>query len=431
MSDFTFDTEHLVVVCRACEKCVSPTQSGVQRHLGGPPHNLRGETKKATAELLLTGYGQLRSLEELEEEAERLNRVRAQTGQLGRAVKGLRRYADGLYCLRPHCVFCTRNLVNMKAHLRTEHGLKAKEQKAMRSRLWGECVLQTYFSGDRTRYFAVAMAEDAALQEGDDGKPDARPTAAAAIAARLGVGAAAAAAAEASTRTAEDEERERGERELFARIAQDVQEIAGDWREAASTVQGFTSKTERVPWLERTGFVTHLVGLKDEEIYSSYQLPANDQAADDATTDTTLVRILNVAEGLLRDAYKRCDPSSKDQKMTQQRAIILNSFYASGSGGSGRSDGFRSYKNPSTLNKYFKTFKQLLVYFYNVTYATGDRGGHSHFTRTQEDQCLPHEVVEYTRLQREAMDNLIAMLGDRGRLGATGVDGAPPPGGRG
>jgi len=67
--------------------------------------------------------------------------------------------------------------------------------------------------------------------------------------------------------------------------------------------------------------------------------------------------------------------------MTQQRANILDEFYT---GASGRADGFREFKNPPTLTKYFTAMKQLLVYYYRVVYNED-----GHFTRTQPDQKLP------------------------------------------
>ena len=52
--------------------------------------------------------------------------------------------------------------------------------------------------------------------------------------------------------------------------------------------------------------------------------------------------------------------------MTQQRANSLNKFHA---GASGRSNGFRHFKNASTLVKYFGTIKQLLAYCYRVVFS--------------------------------------------------------------
>jgi hypothetical protein len=90
-----------------------------------------------------------------------------------------------------------------------------------------------------------------------------------------------------------------------------------------------------------------------------------------------LVRILAAAEAVLRDAYQLCSDRSPDRKMTQQRANILNEFYA---GASGKADGFRYYKSESTLVKYFTAFKQLLVYYNRVVYSED-----GHFTRADPD----------------------------------------------
>jgi hypothetical protein len=59
----------------------------------------------------------------------------------------------------------------------------------------------------------------------------------------------------------------------------------------------------------------------------------------------------------------------------------LNEFYARASG---RADGFRYYKNASTLVEYFRIIKQLLAYYYRVIYCE-----EGHFTRAQPDQKLP------------------------------------------
>lgn len=162
-------------------------------------------------------------------------------------------------------------------------------------------------------------------------------------------------------------------------------------------VKEFDSKTSRVPWLERTGFVSHLAGLRDAEIKSSYQLPNRQRDGD-----CQLVRICEAAELVLRDAYNLCSDMSPDWKMTQQRANILNQFSAGASGGA---DGFWYYKNASTLTKYFTTFKRLLVYYFRVVHSA-DR----HFTQTQAEQVLPEEVIQHTKQQRQAADEVVAAL---------------------
>ncbi|OBT41396.1 hypothetical protein VE00_09167 [Pseudogymnoascus sp. WSF 3629] len=88
--------------------------------------------------------------------------------------------------------------------------------------------------------------------------------------------------------------------------------------------------------------------------------------------------------------------------MTQQRANILNEFYA---GASGKADGFRHFKNPSTLVTYFTTMKQLLVYYYRVVHCEG-----GHFTRAKPDQVLPGDIIRPTKTQTQAMDEIMAAL---------------------
>lgn len=65
-----------------------------------------------------------------------------------------------------------------------------------------------------------------------------------------------------------------------------------------------------------------------------------------ATVDVNLVRIVTAAEAVLRVAYLMCSDMSPDRKMTQRQANILNEFYVRESG---TPDGFRYFKNASTL----------------------------------------------------------------------------------
>ena len=75
----------------------------------------------------------------------------------------------------------------------------------------------------------------------------------------------------------------------------------------------------------------------------------------------------------------------------QQRANILNGFYA---GASGKADRFRHFKNASTLVMYFIAMKRLLVYYYCIVYCEG-----GHFTRARPEQVLPSNVIQPTALQ--------------------------------
>ena len=151
---------------------------------------------------------------------------------------------------------------------------------------------------------------------------------------------------------------------LFKKLEKDYENVKGDIEQQASIVHDFRdSRSERVPWLEMTGFPFHMTTLKDEEIWSSCKLPpkkALNEGSEDAK-DPSLVQILVAAEAVLRDVYRLCRDTSPDRKMTQRRANILNEFYAKASG---KADGFRYFKNASTLVTYFTTMKQLLVYYY-------------------------------------------------------------------
>ena len=106
------------------------------------------------------------------------------------------------------------------------------------------------------------------------------------------------------------------EKELFAKLEKDYEEVKGDLQEQASIVQDFgDSRSARVPWLERTGFPFYLDGLRDEEIKTSYELlPKKEEDAD--AQDMDLVRIIAAAEAVLRDAYRLCSDTSPTRKMT-------------------------------------------------------------------------------------------------------------------
>jgi hypothetical protein len=82
------------------------------------------------------------------------------------------------------------------------------------------------------------------------------------------------------------------EKELFAQLEQDYEAVKGDIGEQASNVHDFgDSRSERVPWLETTGYPHHLATLRDEEIWSSYKLPPKRELdADTQDAKTTDLR---------------------------------------------------------------------------------------------------------------------------------------------
>jgi hypothetical protein len=351
---FLYDPVHQVVVCRDCRTCLIPTTAGQERHLRARPHRLLGDTLKATVQLL-SSY----SLQT----AAGLQREKPRAEDRCPQINGLEAY-DGYRCLRSSCSYYTRLLSKMHAHV-PSHGKKAKEH--MSTALWEECTLQTFFTGKgRIDYFVVVPKKDNQMV--------------------------------ATPRT-------EGERALFKRLEKDYKGVRDDIEEQASIVHDFgDSRSARVPWLERTAFPSHLARLKDEEIKSSYKLPPRKEVDADAK-DADLVRILAAAEAVLRDAYQLCSDTSPNRKMTQQRANILNEFYA---GASGKADGFRYYKNESSLVKYFTAFKQLLVYYYRVVHCKD-----GHFTQANPDQKVPKDIIQPTAQQTQAMGEIVDALSSK------------------
>ena len=356
---FSYNPIHKVAICHVCKSCIVPGASSQERHLRAQPHRLLGDELKATVELL-SSYD-LRSVAELREHKPRPE-------DKCQLIEHLASY-DGVYCLQPQCHYSTRLLPKMKKHWAACHKAEAKSYENSQS--WRECKLQTYFTAKgRIDYFVV-------VGRGKGGET-----------------------ARGSMSLTEPE------KDLFEKLEKDYKDVKCDLEEQATTVQDIgDSRSERVPWLhDLTGFPYHMTTLKDEEIWSSYKLPPKkelDAGSEDAE-DPDLVRILVAAEAVLRDAYRLCSDTSPDRKMTQQRANILNEFYA---GASGKADGFRYFKNASTLVTYFTTMKQLLVYYYRVVY---NKDGH--FTRAKPDQVLPKDVIQPTAPQIQAMDEIMEAL---------------------
>jgi len=357
---FSYNSTHKIALCHICKSCIVPGASSRERHLRAQPHRLLGNELKATAELL-SSYD-LRSIAELREHKPRPE-------DKCQLIKHLASY-DGVYCLQPQCNYSTRLLPKIKKHWAACHKTETKAYES--SQLWRECKLQTYFTAKgRIDYFVVVDREKGG------------------------------ATARGSTSLTEPE------KALFEKLEKDYKDVTRDLEEQASVVHDFgDSRAERVPWLERTDFPSHLARLKDEEIWSSYRLLPKKEldAGSENAEDPILVRILVAAKAVLRDAYRLCSDTSPDRKMTQQRANILNEFYT---GASGKADGFRYFKNASTLVTYFTTMKQLLAYYYRVVYSKD-----GHFTRIKAglDQRLPRDVIQPTRQQIQAMDEIMEAL---------------------
>ena len=255
------------------------------------------------------------------------------------------------------------------------HHVKAAAHK--RSALWTECRLQTYFTAKGLIDYFVVVA----------GKT--RPE----LVQGLGRSAATASGGGDPLLT-------KGEKAYFEKIEEDFEKVKEEVAKEAGIVHDFEdSRASHVPWLERTGFHSHLKELLDEEIYGSYKLPSDRELEGGSFDDPILARIIAGTRSLLNAAYELCSDTSPDRKMTYQRACILNEFYA---GATGKSDAFRHYKMESSRVKYFNTWVQLAVYYYRVVYTKD-----GHFTRRRHDYQVPKDSIQVTASQHNAFEDVV------------------------
>ncbi|KAK2468825.1 hypothetical protein H9L39_19587 [Fusarium oxysporum f. sp. albedinis] len=87
------------------------------------------------------------------------------------------------------------------------------------------------------------------------------------------------------------------EGKLFENLKADIIQASRDLDEEAGIVQDVEeSRADRVPWLVHTGFPTHLRGLRDAEIMSSYALlRSGGLGGDDGEEDTAQVALTRIS----------------------------------------------------------------------------------------------------------------------------------------
>ena len=147
-------------------------------------------------------------------------------------------------------------------------------------------------------------------------------------------------------------------KDLFIKLKKDYKDIKVDIKEQASIIYNIRdSRSERVLQLYNlTGFLYHIPNLKGKEIWSLYKLLLKKEldSSSKNTKDPNLIRILGIAQTILRDMYQLYSNTSPNQKMIQQQANILNEFYTRALD---KANGFRYFKNILTLVIYFTTIK--------------------------------------------------------------------------
>lgn len=177
---------------------------------------------------------------------------------------------------------------------------------------------------------------------------------------------------------------------FFQQQEDDIRQAYGDASAAANVVEGFDSHLSTVlPWLQTTGIVDHVGGLKKDEIGAAIALRMSDE-------EPGLERIFETMEETLRKAHGYCF-DGPDCMLTWQCRVILGRFQSAQVETLGKTRPFEPCKNPGTLRKYFKLAKQLLAYIYRVA-----ANRNYHFTRDSEELRRPEDVMALTSEQARA-----------------------------
>ncbi|GKU14993.1 unnamed protein product, partial [Fusarium langsethiae] len=185
-----------------------------------------------------------------------------------RPIEGLTVYQGYICRTDAECDYCTRRIEKMHDHV-PAHGKRASQYTDDKP-LWRPCRLQTYFTAKGLiDYFVV-----------DD--PLTLPRTGAAGAVEMASRPLTPGSALLTSPPSQEEE----EGKLFEDIKADVIQASRDLEVKASKVEGIDeSRADHVPWLIHTGFPTHLRGLRDTEILSSYALPRSMDPLDDDDDD--------------------------------------------------------------------------------------------------------------------------------------------------
>ncbi|KAK3669171.1 hypothetical protein LTR78_010947 [Recurvomyces mirabilis] len=358
---FRHAPEHRVIVCRKCRYAPVPDQ--IQRHLKDHHPQISVEQR---GEIALT-------VESLPDLARRPQDViyppdsRAPIDGLGVLFECLRctwREPTGR-----RCRYACRAVKRMQRHCKEEHQWVNQQQRGGDSRskqqhapnkMWesGRACQRFFKVGEWQRYFEVAASGPS------------------------------------SNRREVDDRRAR----FFRQQEDDIQQAHHDASVAANMVEGFDSHRSTVlPWLQTTGIVDHVGGLKKDEIQAAIVLTISDE-------ELGLERIFKTMEDVLRQAHGYCF-DGPECMLTWQCRVVLGRFQSAQVETLGKTRAFEPHKNPGTLRKYFRPAKQLLAYIYRVVANRGH-----HFTCDSDDFRRPEDVVTLTSDQARAWRSIHRLM---------------------
>ena len=216
-------------------------RSSGARHLRRGPHRLQGKPLQQRVDML-SGY-ELRGRQELRQ-------LRPRRRTPCRKIEGLTSYAGYIcLCSIAECDFATIRLEAIHGHVPRHR--KRASQHSKGEPLWAGCTLQTYYTAKGLiDYFVVIEPEDTAQgfildatagAVGLSGPPLSSP-----------------------------------ERRMFDGLRESVRQADRDLDAKAAVIEDpGQGRADRERWLVYTGFPTHLPGLADAEIESSFRLPTS------------------------------------------------------------------------------------------------------------------------------------------------------------
>ena len=335
---FPYLREWRVVLCEECGFCLRPGSNARDRHLRQAPHNLAGPERRALVEML----GSHDVWAPPKEEPPRWPT---------HIVPGLRVH-DGFRCLMCDSdEYLTRSLKDIGRHASKKHGQKpaAHQRKGAPplSPPWEACKLQTFFAETRLIRYFVVVGSEAEGSSGSSGKVLVDDTA----------------AVEA----------------FFRLLEEDAAAATEDARADANLVHGFDShRSAVVPWLRRTGIADHIEGLDKDEMQSSFAVPGGDRVGGDGAGDDDdddggpeLRLILKGMDELLTEAHRWCF-DGPECRLTWPRQLALSRFRTADGVGGQRLRGFDPKKEPATVERNFRYWKQCVVFYVRVVH----RGRH-------------------------------------------------------
>lgn len=185
------------------------------------------------------------------------------------------------------------------------------------------------------------------------------------------------------------ESRDRGARQddFFRQQEEDIRRARDDALEAANRVEGFDSHRSAVlPWLQTTGIIDHVGGLKKNEIRAAITLTLSDE-------EVCLGSIFEAMESILVKAHSYCF-DGPECMLTWQCRVVLSRFQSAQVESVGKTRPFEPCKNVGTLRTYFRPAKQLVAYIYRVA-SNRDY----HFTADSDDVRRPEDVMALTSEQ--------------------------------